>query len=84
MEKSFTLNELAVLVEGEVVGDGNLQISGLNGIEYADAGEITFITSAKKAGQLSGCKAAACIVLLECYNLDLPWLLLLSITICLN
>ncbi len=72
MEKSFTLNELAVLVEGEVVGDGNLQISGLNGIDYADAGEITFITSAKKTGQLAGCKASACIVPMECADLDLP------------
>ena len=72
MAKSCTLDELAGLVEGEVIGDGKLLVSGLNGIEYAVAGEITFITNAKKAGQLAGCKAAACIVPLECDELNLP------------
>lgn len=48
MAKLYTLNELALLVEGEVVGDGNLQVSGLNGIDLASDDEITFITNAKK------------------------------------
>lgn len=72
MAKLYTLHELAVLVEGEVVGDGNLHISGLNGMEYASAGEITFITNTNKAGQLAGCRAAACIVPMECDEPGLP------------
>ena len=49
MAKLCTLNELAALVQGEVVGDGNLQVGGLNGIDLAGDDEITFVTNAKKA-----------------------------------
>lgn len=72
MAKSYTLKELAGLVDGEVVGDGNLSITSLNGIEYAAEGDITFITNGKKAGELTGCKATAAIVPTDCDNIDLP------------
>jgi UDP-3-O-[3-hydroxymyristoyl] glucosamine N-acyltransferase len=72
MAQSYTLNELALFVDGEVIGDGELIVSGLNGIEHAAAGEITFLTDAKKAGLLAGCGASACIVPTECGELDLP------------
>ncbi len=72
MATSYTLNELALLVAGEVSGDGQLSVRGLNGIEQAVAGEITFLSDARKAGLLAGCGASACIVPAECGELDLP------------
>jgi UDP-3-O-[3-hydroxymyristoyl] glucosamine N-acyltransferase len=72
MVKSCTLKELAALVQGEVVGNGDLSIHGLNGLEYAAADEITFITSLKKIGALAECKAAAVIVPSDCGSIDLP------------
>lgn len=45
--KKITLKELASMVDGEVVGDGNLIISGLNSIEEAQEGEISFIAKVK-------------------------------------
>lgn len=72
MAKSCTLKELAVLVQGEVSGNDDLIIRGLNGLEYAAADEITFITSLKKTGELTECKAAAVIVPLDCGGIELP------------
>ena len=62
MAKQHTLNELAALVSGEVVGDGDLKVSGLNGITLACEGEITFLTSKKMASDLAETKATACII----------------------
>ncbi|MGZ3525756.1 MAG: LpxD N-terminal domain-containing protein, partial [Thermodesulfobacteriota bacterium] len=41
------LKELAGWVEGIVVGDGEVEISGVSSIEEARAGEITFIANPK-------------------------------------
>lgn len=60
--KSYTLDELAGLVGGKVVGNGNLRVSGLNGLDQAGEGEITFLLSAKMADRLGASRAAACIV----------------------
>lgn len=62
MVTSYTLDELAGLVGGKIVGDGNLCISGLNSLDLAGEGEITFISNAKMAERLAASRAAACIV----------------------
>lgn len=62
MATSYTLDELAGLVGGRVIGDGSLRVSGLNSLEMAGEGEITFVTSAKMADRLGASRAAACIV----------------------
>lgn len=72
MAKKCTLNELAELVQGEVVGDGALQVTGLNGVDMAGQDEITFITSSKMAGSLTSTKAAACVVPNDLEEQDLP------------
>ncbi len=72
MAKRYTLNELAALVEGEVVGDGSLQVRGLNGVEMAGADEITFVMNNKMLNALTGSRAAACIVPQGTEKLDLP------------
>ncbi|MHB8808547.1 MAG: UDP-3-O-(3-hydroxymyristoyl)glucosamine N-acyltransferase [Desulfobulbaceae bacterium] len=60
--KSYTLDELAALVGGKVLGDGSLRVTGLNSLEMAGEGEITFLASAKMADRLGASRAAACIV----------------------
>ena len=72
MIKLCTLNELALLVQGEVVGDGNLQVSGLNGIDLARDDEITFVVNESKATGLVTTRAAACIVPVDFDTLVLP------------
>jgi len=57
-----TLSELAQLVGGEVVGDGNVEISGVAPIEHAGPGEITFLTHPKYRSFLANCKASAVIL----------------------
>lgn len=68
------MNELAALVQGEVVGDGDLRVSGLNGIDLAGSDEITFLTNTKYAPALAGSKAAACITPLDIGELPLPYI----------
>jgi len=42
-----TLKEIARLIDGKVVGDENIQISGASGIREAAEGEITFLANPK-------------------------------------
>lgn len=62
MAKSYTLQELARLVSGEVVGNGSVRITGLNSLELAGPGELTFLTDVKQAETLIGSEASGCIV----------------------
>ena len=56
------LRELAALVGGTVVGDGEVEISGIAAIEVARPGEITFIARPKYLPKLAETKASAVIV----------------------
>ncbi|HVP80022.1 MAG TPA: LpxD N-terminal domain-containing protein, partial [Thermodesulfobacteriota bacterium] len=56
------LKELAEWVDGTVVGDGEIEISGVAAIEEAQAGEITFIADPKYLAYLDKTDAAAVIV----------------------
>ncbi len=57
--KKITLGELAKKVEGEVLGDEELVISGLSSVENAAAGEITFVARVKgDECQVETCAAA--------------------------
>lgn len=57
-----TLGELAALVKGEVVGDKNIVIRGLSGIEEAKDGDLTFIANPKYIQFLKTTKASAIIM----------------------
>lgn len=72
MADSRTLKELAALVEGEVVGDNTLKVSGLNSLELADTHEITFVTGSKMVASLKETRAAACIAPIDIDAADLP------------
>ncbi len=56
-----TLAEIAQLVEGEVVGDDNLIITGLCGIKEGKEGDLTFLASAKYYPLAQKTKASAII-----------------------
>lgn len=57
-----TLAELADLVEGDVVGDGQTVIHGFAALEQAQPGELTFIADRKYAPLLTASKASAVVV----------------------
>jgi UDP-3-O-[3-hydroxymyristoyl] glucosamine N-acyltransferase len=68
------LKELAQWVGGTVVGDGEIEISGVGAIEEARAGEITFIANPKVLPKLSKTDASAVIVSKEVTQAEKPLL----------
>ncbi|MBU1086747.1 MAG: UDP-3-O-(3-hydroxymyristoyl)glucosamine N-acyltransferase [Candidatus Omnitrophica bacterium] len=56
-----TLNEIAQLIDGFVVGDGNIEISGVCGIKEAKQGEITFVANPKYISLMEHTNASAII-----------------------
>jgi UDP-3-O-[3-hydroxymyristoyl] glucosamine N-acyltransferase len=56
------LAELANLVQGNVVGDGQVLVRGAAPLTTARSGEITFIDQPDKLRLVSGCQAAAVVV----------------------
>ncbi|MBF0386597.1 MAG: UDP-3-O-(3-hydroxymyristoyl)glucosamine N-acyltransferase [Candidatus Omnitrophica bacterium] len=57
-----TLNEIAQLVGGKIIGDGGLVITGISGIKEAVAGDLTFLANPKYLPLASVTKASAIIV----------------------
>ena len=68
------LKELAEWVDGTVVGDGEIEISGVESLEEARAGQITFISNPKYLSHLSKTNASAVIVSKEVTQADKPLL----------
>jgi UDP-3-O-[3-hydroxymyristoyl] glucosamine N-acyltransferase len=58
----FLLEELARHVGAELVGDGEVLITGVNGIREAGPGEITFLSNPRYARYLETTRASAVIV----------------------
>jgi UDP-3-O-[3-hydroxymyristoyl] glucosamine N-acyltransferase len=75
MTKSIQLKQIARLIKGELVGDGELSITGVKGIEQAGAGDITFLAHAKYVKCLAKTKAAAIIVPALCAEFERPQIL---------
>ena len=59
---SFTLQQLADLVQGKIVGDGSLVIEAARILKEARPGDITFVEDEKHAGQLLQSRASAAVV----------------------
>ncbi len=59
---SKTLKELAAFVGGELLGDGGVSISGINGIREAGSGEVAFIVNSKAEALIDSTKASCVIV----------------------
>lgn len=56
------LKELAELVGGTVVGDGDLEVLRLASVDEAGEGDITFISNPRYLARLKDCRASAVIV----------------------
>lgn len=56
------VREIALFLNGEVVGDGNAAIKGLSGIKEAKEGDIAFVLDARFA-PLIGTTKASCVVI---------------------
>ena len=56
-----TLAEIAKIVNGEVVGDKDLVITGLSGIQEAQEGDLTFLANSKYIPFCKKTKASAII-----------------------
>jgi UDP-3-O-[3-hydroxymyristoyl] glucosamine N-acyltransferase len=72
-----TLKELAQIVGGKVIGDAEVEISGVASIDEAKTEEITFIANPKYLSKLTQTKASAIIVSPEVTQAEKP---LLSVT----
>ena len=57
-----TIAELAVTIGAEVVGDGSAAVTGVNTLEAARPGQISFLANEKYAPQLETTRATAVIV----------------------
>ena len=68
------LKELAEWVGGTVVGDGDIEITGVASIEEAGQGQITFISNPKYLAHLNKTHASAVIVSKEVTQADKPLL----------
>ena len=56
-----TLNEIAKLIDGQVIGNGDLLITGVSGIKEATEGDITFLANSKYMSLMDKTRAAAII-----------------------
>ncbi|HMK50405.1 MAG TPA: UDP-3-O-(3-hydroxymyristoyl)glucosamine N-acyltransferase [Thermodesulfovibrionales bacterium] len=56
------VRELAEVINGEIIGDGNIEIRGVAGILEAGEGDITFLSARKYIKDLPRCRASCLIV----------------------
>lgn len=56
-----TLREIAKLVDGEIIGDENIEITGVSGIKEAKRGDLTFVANSKYESLMDTTKASAII-----------------------
>lgn len=87
MEK--TLQDLANVIQGTVVGDGNTRVTGITSIEYPRKGHLAFLIDPKQLKEAEGTPVAALIVpntigtskkpLIQSQNPKLAWAILLGL-----
>ena len=58
----YTVDEIAAVVNGEVVGDGGAVIRGVNGIKEAGPDDVTFVANPKYKAVLKETRAGAVVV----------------------
>lgn len=56
-----TLREIARMIDGEVIGNGDAIITGISGIKEAEEGDLTFLANSKYLHLMDTTKAAAII-----------------------
>ena len=68
----FSLREIADLVDGELIGDPDVVITGISGIKEANAGDITFLANSKYSSLMKTTKASAIITSKESFESSKP------------
>jgi UDP-3-O-[3-hydroxymyristoyl] glucosamine N-acyltransferase len=68
----FTLREIADLVNGELVGDPDIVITGISGIKEAKEGDITFLANSKYYSLVQATHASAIITSREAVDTTKP------------
>lgn len=56
---TFTVEQIAAKVGGQVLGSGEIAISGIDAIDHAGPGDLTFVRDARRAAAWPGAKAGA-------------------------
>ncbi|MBI5675818.1 MAG: UDP-3-O-(3-hydroxymyristoyl)glucosamine N-acyltransferase [Nitrospirae bacterium] len=72
------LREIAGIIGGRILGDPDIEITGVSGIHEAKPGDITFLSGKKKSFDLSVIKASAIIAKEEIKGLALASILLVD------
>ena len=62
LEKQYTLSQLAEVIEGEVVGNGNALITGISTLQAAQKGDISFLANPAYEKYLKETRASAVIL----------------------
>lgn len=57
-----TVEEVAALVGGRVIGDGTTELTGISGLQEAEPGDITFLANPKYTALVAETKASAVLV----------------------
>jgi len=70
-----TLNEIAKLIDGQVIGDGDILITGASGIREASEGDITFLANSKYSSLMDKTRAAAIITSADAQETTKPIIL---------
>ncbi|NQV04873.1 MAG: UDP-3-O-(3-hydroxymyristoyl)glucosamine N-acyltransferase [Candidatus Omnitrophica bacterium] len=67
-----TLKEIAVIVNGEILGDENAVVTGICGIKEAKKGDLTFIANSRYLSLMNHTKASAIITSKDVKSAPLP------------
>jgi UDP-3-O-[3-hydroxymyristoyl] glucosamine N-acyltransferase len=59
---SYTLAELAELLDAKLIGDGQCEITGLATLQNAQSGQLSFLSNPAYAGQLASSQASAILI----------------------
>ncbi len=68
----LSIGEIADLVNGRVIGDGQLQVTGINSLDKAKDGDISFFYDARYSDQVNNTQASALVVAKELENFSGP------------
>lgn len=71
---TFRLAELAGLIQASVKGDPDVSITGINTLEDALPGELSFVTNKRYVPMVPRCRASALLVPPELDHLEIPLL----------
>lgn len=77
--KNKTLGRIAELIGAELIGDGSIQINGINGLARAEVNEITFISDEKYLGKIKESSAGAIITNKKPEGITTPLLLVKNV-----